>query len=70
MHDVRRAALQAWKIANRNEDKEMEYNKPAITATVSAAATIQSNNIPKGDTTVQDHTSMVFASDPAYEADE
>jgi hypothetical protein len=48
----------------------MEYNKPAITATASAAATIQSNNIPKGDTTVQDHTSMVYASDPAYEADE
>jgi hypothetical protein len=57
-------------ITNRNEDKTMEYNKPAITATASAAATIQSNNIPKGDTTVQDHTSMVYASDPAYEADE
>ena len=57
-------------IANRNEGKKMEYNKPAVTATASAAATIQSNHIPKGDTTVQDHTAMVYASDPAYEADE
>jgi len=48
----------------------MEYNKPVVTATVPAAVIIQSNNIPKGDTTLQDHTTMVFASDPAYEADE
>jgi hypothetical protein len=48
----------------------MKYNKPVVTATVSAAATIQSNNIPKGDTMLQDHTTLVFASDPAYEADE
>ena len=48
----------------------MKYTKPAITATASAAATIQSNHIPTGDTTVQDHTAMVYASDPAYEADE
>jgi hypothetical protein len=60
----------SMEIAKRNEGKKMEYNKPAITATLPAAATIQSNHIPKGDTTLQDHTSMVYASDPAYEADE
>jgi hypothetical protein len=57
-------------IANRNEDTTMEYTKPVVMATLPAAATIQSHHIPKGDTTLQDHTSMVYASDPAYEADE
>ena len=60
----------SMKIEHRNEETTMEYNKPVVTATVPAAVIIQSNNIPKGDTTLQDHTTMVFASDPAYEADE
>lgn len=48
----------------------MEYTKPQIIGISDASKAVQSQDIPKGQTMTLDHTSEVFASNPAYEADE
>jgi hypothetical protein len=48
----------------------MEYTQPQILAVSDTFETIKSLNLPKGESPIQDHTALVYASEPAYEADE
>ncbi|MGC2160742.1 MAG: hypothetical protein WA634_02425 [Silvibacterium sp.] len=48
----------------------MVYAKPQIMAVSDTFEAIKSLDIPKGASQIQDHTALVYASQPAYEADE
>ncbi len=48
----------------------MKYTKPQIVTVSDTLETIRSLNLPKGDSQIRDHTALVYASEPAYEADE